>query len=169
MALAHSRRKRKVLIAAAVVGVVVAALAGIAGYVYTKYSVVRYSADHGRLTVEAEKIGALGTVLVTNKGFALYTFPPDGASQVTCTDDCAFAWPPLKMPEGGRVVAGKGVRADMLGSVPNPDGGRVVTYHGWPLYTYLGDADPGRAKGQSVDADGGYWFVIRPTGEIVGW
>ena len=26
----------------------------------------------------------------------------------------------------------------------DPGGGRVVTYHGWPLYTYLGDATPGQ-------------------------
>lgn len=151
------------------VGIAVVALAGIAGYLYNKYSVERYSADNGRLTVEAEKIGGLGTVLVTNKGFALYVFPPDEGRQVTCAGDCAFAWPPLIVPDGGKVVAGDGVRAGLLGTMPNPDGGRVVTYHGWPLYTYLGDADPGHAKGQSVDADGGYWYVMRPTGEIVGW
>lgn len=161
----HLRRRSKAFIA---VAVVVAVLAGIAGYVYARYSVVRFSADHGRLTVEAEKIGELGTVLVTNKGFALYTFPPDAASSVTCTDDCAFAWPPLRVPDGGQVVAGEGVHADLLGMMPSPDGGRVVTYHGWPLYTYLGDADPGKAVGQGVNADGGYWYVIHPSGQIVG-
>lgn len=34
------------------------------------------------------------------------------------------------------------------------DGNRVVTNHGWPLYTYLGDARPGRAAGQGDDDDG---------------
>jgi predicted lipoprotein with Yx(FWY)xxD motif len=44
----------------------------------------------------------------------------------------------------------------------------VVTYHGWPLYAYLGDASPGRAAGQGADDDGGYWYVMRPSGRIVG-
>ena len=43
----------------------------------------------------------------------------------------------------------------------------MVTYHGWPLYTYLGDDRPLRATGQGVDADGGYWYVMRPSGAIV--
>jgi hypothetical protein len=50
----------------------------------------------------------------------------------------------------------------------NPGGGRVVTYHGWPLYTYLGDAVPGRAAGQGSDDDGGYWYLMRPSGHIDG-
>jgi predicted lipoprotein with Yx(FWY)xxD motif len=56
----------------------------------------------------------------------------------------------------------------LLGTLPNPGGGRVVTYDGWPLYTYLGDAAPGRAAGQGEDDDGGSWYVIRPSGQIVG-
>ena len=43
-------------------------------------------------------------------------------------------------------------------------GGRVVTYHGWPLYTYENDAQPGQATGQAIDNDGGQWYVLRPSG-----
>jgi Secreted repeat of unknown function len=46
-------------------------------------------------------------------------------------------------------------------------GGRVVTYDGWPLYTYLGDASPGHAAGQGNDDGGGYWYAMRPSGQIV--
>ena len=56
----------------------------------------------------------------------------------------------------------------LLGTAPNPGGGRVVTYRGWPLYTFLGDAAPGDATGQAADDDGGYWYVMRPAGQIVG-
>ena len=45
--------------------------------------------------------------------------------------------------------------------------GRVITYQGWPLYTYLGDASPGHAAGQGKNDDGGYWYVMRPSGQIV--
>jgi hypothetical protein len=69
---------------------------------------------------------------------------------------------------GQTIAAGPGVRPGLLGTVPNPRRRRVVTYRGWPLYTYLGDAVPGRAAGQGEDDDGGYWSVMRPSGQIVG-
>jgi hypothetical protein len=69
---------------------------------------------------------------------------------------------------GQTVAAGPGVRPGLLGTAPNPGGGRVVTYHGWPLYTYLGDAAPGHAAGQGADDDGGYWYVMRPSGQVAG-
>jgi secreted repeat protein with Y-X4-D motif len=95
-------------------------------------------------------------------------FVPDGARRVTCTGGCAFGWPPLKLHAGETVAAGAGARAGLLGTMPNPGGGRVITYHGWPLYTYLGDASAGHAAGQGKDEDGGYWYVMRPSGQIVG-
>jgi hypothetical protein len=72
------------------------------------------------------------------------------------------------VPDGDSVAAGDGVRADLLGTMPAHGGKRVVTYHGWPLYTHLGDAGPGHAAGQGKDDDDGYWYVMRPSGQIVG-
>ena len=60
-----------------------------------------------------------------------------------------------------------GCGADLLGTAPDPGGGRVLRHHGWPLYTYLGDASPGHAAGQGKNDDGGYWYVIGPSGQIV--
>jgi predicted lipoprotein with Yx(FWY)xxD motif len=159
------RRRIKVLLGLAVV---VLGLAGIVAYGYVRYvSVVRYTAQDGRVTVSTGTVNGLGTALVTNKGYARYVFPPDRASRVTCTGGCASAWPPLKLQAGETVAAGAGVRADQLGTAPDPDGGRVVTYHGWPLYTYLGDASPGHAAGQGKYGDGGPWYVMRSSGQIV--
>jgi predicted lipoprotein with Yx(FWY)xxD motif len=158
------RRTRSLL---GIAAILTCAAAG-AAYLYFHYvDVVRYSADQGRVTIERAELGQAGTVLVTNKRFALYIFPPDAARDVTCTGDCASAWPPLKLHAGQTIAAGAGVRADLLGTTPDPGGGRVVTYHGWPLYTYLGDASPGHAAGQGKDDDGRYWYVMRPSGQIV--
>jgi predicted lipoprotein with Yx(FWY)xxD motif len=158
---------RTKIIAGAVV--VLACLAAYASYLYVRYvDVVRFSAEHGHIMVDAAPVGGLGTVLVTNKGFALYMFAPDDARHVTCTGGCATAWPPLLVRAGQTVAAGPGVLPALLGSAPNPGGGRVVTYRGWPLYTYLGDGAPGHAVGQDADNHGGYWWVMRPSGQIVG-
>ena len=159
-------RPSKIIIGAVAV---LACLAALASYLYFRYvDVVRYSAVGGRITVDAAAMGQLGTVLVTNKGFALYMFVPDAARRVTCADGCATAWPPLLVHAGQTIAAGPGVQPGLLGSLPNPGGGRVVTYHGWPLYTYLGDAGPGHAGGQRRDDDGGFWYVMRPSGQIAG-
>jgi len=166
MAVSRLGRRSGIIVGAVAV---LACLAVLASYLYVRYvDVVRFSADHGRITVDAAPVSKLGTVLVTNKGFALYMFAPDAARHVTCTGDCATSWPPLPVRAGETVAAGPGVRTGLLGTAPNPGGGRVVTYHGWPLYTYLGDAAPGHADGQGADDDGGYWYVMRPSGQIVG-
>jgi predicted lipoprotein with Yx(FWY)xxD motif len=166
MTVSWLRRRSKIIVGAVAV---LACLAALASYLYVRYvDVVRFSAEHGRVTVEAALVGTLGTVLVTNKGFALYTFPPDAARQVTCTGGCATAWPPLLVHAGETIAAGPGVRPGLLGTAPNPGGGRVVTYDGWPLYTYLGDASPAHAAGQGANDDGGYWYVMHPSGQVVG-
>jgi predicted lipoprotein with Yx(FWY)xxD motif len=160
------RRRNTVFLGLAVV---VLGLAGIVAYGYVRYvSVVRYTAQDGRVTISTGTVNGLGTVLVTNKGYALYVFAPDRASRVSCTGDCADGWPPLVVPDGDSLSAGDGVRADLLGTILAPGGKRVVTYRGWPLYTYLGDAGPGHAAGQGKDDDGGYWYVMQPSGQIVG-
>jgi predicted lipoprotein with Yx(FWY)xxD motif len=55
----------------------------------------------------------------------------------------------------------------MLGSDPDPAGGRVVTYDGWPLYTYVADTKPGDAIGQATYLNGGYWYVLSPSGAVI--
>jgi predicted lipoprotein with Yx(FWY)xxD motif len=166
MAVSRLRLRSKIIVSAVAV---LACLAALASYLYVRYvDVVRFSAEHGRITVDAAPLGKLGRVLVTNKGFALYMFAPDAARRVTCTGDCATSWPPLLVRAGQTIAAGPGVRSGLLGTAPNPGGGRVVTYRGWPLYTYLGDTASGHADGQGSDDDGGYWYVMRPSGQIVG-
>jgi predicted lipoprotein with Yx(FWY)xxD motif len=99
---------------------------------------------------------------VTVDGWTVYMYPPDRQRSVTCTQagDCRQAWPPLFVPTGHRVVAGPGVQADLIGTMPG-DGGKVVTYNHWPLYYYIGDRKAGQVNGQN---QGFNWFVIRPTG-----
>lgn len=53
-----------------------------------------------------------------------------------------MAAPPSTVP-----LAGPGANPALPGTVANPSGGQMVTYAGWPLYTYAGDVDPGQANG----------------------
>lgn len=117
------------------------------------------------MTVIARSLGHLGTVLVNAQGQALYMFAPDSRQHITCTGVCAVTWPPLRLPAGARFAAGRGVSAALLGSDPDPAGGRVVTYDGWPLYTYVGDVQPGQTTGQAINLNGGDWYLMQPSGK----
>jgi predicted lipoprotein with Yx(FWY)xxD motif len=117
--------------------------------------------------VTAKNISGVGQALVNSQGMTLYVFAPDKAKEVTCTSECATVWPPLKLEEGQKAEASGSVKQSLLGSDPNPEGGEVVTYAGWPLYTYVADTSPGSATGQGVNLNGGYWYAISPSGKVV--
>ena len=117
--------------------------------------------------VSTRKLPKLGVVLVDSKGRTLYMFVPDKRSRVTCVGACAAVWPPLKLPKGARAVASGAAKASLLGSDRDPAGGRVVTYNGWPLYTYVVDVSAGQAKGQALKLNGGYWYVLSPAGTVI--
>lgn len=114
------------------------------------------------------QIAGLGTVLVNGQHHALYAFLPDDRKQVSCVGACASIWPPLLLAAGQKPIADTGVKASLLGSDPNPTAsGRVVTYAGWPLYAYGGDAAPGEATGQAKNLNGGFWYVMSPDGKLI--
>lgn len=119
------------------------------------------------VSLSTASISGVGTVLVNSQGKTLYTFAPDKAKKVTCTGSCAQVWPPLKAPSGQKASASAGAKASLVGSDPNPSGGDVVTYKGWPLYTYVADSAAGTAKGQAINANGGLWYAISPSGSVI--
>ena len=127
----------------------------------------KYTVTDNKVTIETASIGTLGTVLATDKGFVLYTFPPDVQQGVTCYDRCALNWPPVFLPEGVRLAAGPSVDESLLGETIDRDGNRVATYNGWPLYLYQGDVAASTATGQGQYLDGGYWYVIRANGVVL--
>ena len=55
----------------------------------------------------------------------------------------------------------------MLGTTKRSDGKPQVTYNGHPLYRYEADQKPGDTNGQGLNAFGGAWFVLSPTGNKV--
>jgi predicted lipoprotein with Yx(FWY)xxD motif len=114
-------------------------------------------------TVSAAKVGDLGTVLVTSEGMTLYDFHKDQGGESACYDACAAAWPPL-LTEGNPQAQGAAER-NMLGTTKRKDGTVQVTYNGWPLYTYVGDQNPGEANGNDIDQFGAEWYALQPNGE----
>ncbi len=101
-----------------------------------------------------------GKVLFAN-GFALYLFTADGGSGSVCNGECAEAWPPLK---AGMVVAGTGVRSQLLGKTTRDDGSAQLTYAGKPLYFYVHDPR-GEVYCNDVFEFGGDWFAVKRSGK----
>jgi predicted lipoprotein with Yx(FWY)xxD motif len=113
------------------------------------------------------KDGKLGNVLVDEDGHVLYMYAPDKRKKVACDSECQSIWPPVVAPKTGVAEAIDGARQSMIWSDKNAaDGKRIVTYNGWPLYTYVTDQVPDKAGGENLDINGGYWWVIHPNGQI---
>ena len=117
--------------------------------------------------VATATIAGLGPVLTNAQGHALYIFEPDNDKKVTCTGGCAAVWPPALVPSGQKAAASGSVKQSLLGSDPDPSGGQVITYAGWPLYTYVADSAAGSAAGQALNINGGLWYVISPAGKVI--
>ncbi|HWU43225.1 MAG TPA: hypothetical protein VN132_07305 [Bdellovibrio sp.] len=91
-----------------------------------------------------------GSELLTDvEGMTLYTFDPDAGGNSACYNGCAKAWPPLV------VAADKAqlLKGDFSGT-QRKDGTIQVRFDGKPLYTYIGDSQPGDVNGDGVQ---GVW------------
>ena len=108
---------------------------------------------------------ALGNVLAGPKGNTLYLFKADKRNKSNCNMGCQGIWPELLLK--GKLEAAGGVKANLLGSIPRPGGGRQVTYNGHPLYYYSPDTHPGQLLGEGSLTFGAEWDVLSIAGNAV--
>jgi predicted lipoprotein with Yx(FWY)xxD motif len=134
------------------------ASAGGGGYGYSSGSSTTTTApasSSSQALVKTAKVGSLGTILVTAKGYVLYTYKPDPKGKSVCTGSCATLWPPLTTSSASADIAG----GHSGFSVIHRSGGVLqVAYEGKPLYTYSGDTAPLEAKGEGFL---GLWYVVK--------
>ena len=57
-----------------------------------------------------------------------------------------------------------GAVQSLLGTSTRRDGSTQVTYNNRPLYYFVADKKPGDLRGQGIDAFGGGWYVLSPSG-----
>jgi predicted lipoprotein with Yx(FWY)xxD motif len=120
------------------------------------------SAAKGRLI---KAVGSeYGQVVADAKGEAFYVFGKEQSSKSKCYGACARAWPPVLT--SGKPRAGKGAKANLLGTTKRADGKLQVTYADQPLYYYVDDT-PGNILCQNVSEFGGLWLVLSPGGAPV--
>jgi predicted lipoprotein with Yx(FWY)xxD motif len=100
---------------------------------------------------------ALGTIVVTKDGKAVYTLTSAG-QQVPCSGACLQVWPAVTLPTGTTKATGTGVKN--VGTGP----GGTVTINGAPVYTFSGDAGAGTTNGEGINSFGGTWNVVKASG-----
>ncbi|HET7902320.1 MAG TPA: hypothetical protein VFL59_14140 [Candidatus Nanopelagicales bacterium] len=104
------------------------------------------------------------TYLDDGAGHALYVFAIDSNGRSRCTGSCLTYWP--IEPATAAASRAPGVTA-ALGTLVRPDGARQLTIDGLPAYTYVGDTAPGSTAGQGLNASGGLWWLIDPSGHAI--
>jgi predicted lipoprotein with Yx(FWY)xxD motif len=119
--------------------------------------------EEGATFVSVASVDGLGQILVDSSGLTLYDFRKDQGSTSSCYGACAKNWPPLLTE--GEPHASNGAQPNLIGTAKRKDGSEQVTYDGRPLYTFVGDEGPGEANGNDIDAFGGEWYALTPSGE----
>lgn len=99
---------------------------------------------------------AHGSILTDSAGRSLYFFSIDANGSSGCSGDCAVHWPAfytsdLRLPAG--------LHDSDFATITRADGNPQLTYKGWPLYYYAGDAAAGDVNGDNL---GSVWFVAKP-------
>jgi predicted lipoprotein with Yx(FWY)xxD motif len=117
---------------------------------------------HNRLTTQ--RAPGVGAVLSNWQGRTLYVYLPEKGGKIKCVGGCATTWPPEVLLAGEQPATTSPVHPKLVGTIANPSGGRIVTYAGWPLHTYTGDASHGSYRGQG---SGGQWYMISPSGPVI--
>jgi predicted lipoprotein with Yx(FWY)xxD motif len=111
-------------------------------------------------------------IVVDGHGRTVYLLISDTAGVPTCarlSPDCPKAWPAV--PANGKPIAGKGIKAGLLGVATGAGGVKQVTYNHHPLYFFRGgfgappgDKQPGHVRGQAFF---GIWYVLSPKGRAI--
>jgi predicted lipoprotein with Yx(FWY)xxD motif len=111
------------------------------------------------LTVQVQHTETVGRVLADPSGHTLYYDAQDTATRLDCVGPCTSDHHPLlhQSPEALRLPEGL---TGTLTLITRPDGQRQVAYDNSPLYTYVGDHQPGEVSGAVP-----HWRPMQPQNE----
>jgi predicted lipoprotein with Yx(FWY)xxD motif len=110
-------------------------------------------------TVSLHKTPA-GKRLVATRGRTVYMFSIDTSKKSHCVKKCLATWKPVTSRKAPR--AGAHVIKKRLARIAH----HQVTYHGHPLYYYIGDTGAHQANGEGLFAFRGYWYTLTAKGGL---
>jgi predicted lipoprotein with Yx(FWY)xxD motif len=144
--------------------VATAAVAALAAAIFVLHPAATHAAPAKGASVSTAK-SSLGRIIVTSSGRTLYLFGKDRNGKSACSGQCAVFWPPLITSVKPGVTGG--AKSSLIGTTRRADGRLQVTYNHHPLYTFVKDKKAGQTNGEGVNAFGGAWDAISPTGTKV--
>lgn len=133
-------------------------LAAVAGLTAAAFAAVAAASTPSTVVTTAHT--SLGTVLATSSGRTLYLDTADRPPKFACSGGCLKAWPPLRAV--GTVKVAGSARASLLGTVKGP-AGKMVTYNGHPLYTFVSDTKSNQTSGEGQNG----FYAVSPAGAKV--
>jgi predicted lipoprotein with Yx(FWY)xxD motif len=121
------------------------------------------------VTIRATTVAGLGTVLVNAQGRTLYTLSSESSGKLTCTvsNGCSQSWTEVDLPSGASAATAADNAKSSLLATETGATGTLVTYNGWPLYTFVGDSKATQANGEGLQSFGGTWYVLSTSGAPV--
>ena len=106
------------------------------------------------------------TLVVNATGRTLYALSPETTHHLLCREAyCLELWPPLILPHGTKLRAGKGVQGK-LGLLRRSGGRMQVTLRGKPLYRFSEDSRAGEARGEGLQSFGGTWHAVTAASSV---
>jgi predicted lipoprotein with Yx(FWY)xxD motif len=108
---------------------------------------------------------SVGSALTDANGRTLYLFANDKPDLSTLSAAGRAFWPAFTATT--RPSAADGPVAGDIGAVVSGSGARQVTYHGHPLYYFVGDRAPGQTAGQGLNQFGARWYVLSTAGAAI--
>lgn len=121
------------------------------------------AAPDGAFAVESE--GDFDEYLTEPAGRPAYLFGADIRAegdtppQLACGEECRTIWPPVTV-EPDQLQAVEGVDASKLRVWPDGPVENLVTYDGWPLYTFERDDPDAPPYGHAQESYGGQWLLM---------
>lgn len=157
----NSRRWALLVLPAAAAGLATLAACGSSGTSSSSSSgstpAASTSAAAAAAGLKTATVGGV-TVLTNAHGFTLYSFAPDTSTKSACNGACATQWPPVKAPANASAVKAP------FAMITRTTGSTQITFHGRPLYTFVGDKAAGQANGNGLNAFGGLWHEAPASG-----
>lgn len=104
-------------------------------------------------------------ILVSNTDMTLYTYGGANYTPNECTasSGCAQVFQPVLLAHSGNYpLAGKGVNEALFGATQGPGGELILTYDGYPLFTYSADK-PGSSRAAGLSRFGLHWGIMTST------